>query len=172
MKTIKPNFEEAMNVAALWCKAWEAGELSDEVLADRVSELLATQNGARGFFVVTLASDSPLLDRLPDPLAMQLREAGETVVDLTVRNLAMSSAMAVHHKRQANSNQQAASERVTSRCMDLLRILEPNSVKNRLEKLLVATEGKGEDLAFLEKWKYDKEQRLAIAANILAIANN
>ena len=54
-------------------------------------------DGARGFFVISLAGDSPLMDRLPDPLQMQLRAAGDGVVDLTVRNLAMSTAMALHH---------------------------------------------------------------------------
>ena len=41
-------------------------------------------------FVISLAGDSPLMDRLLDPLQPQLRAAGDGVVDLTVRNLAMS----------------------------------------------------------------------------------
>ncbi len=171
MYTKEPTFEQAMNAALLWCNAWEGGELSDEVLADRVSELLASREGARGFFVISLASDCPLLDRLPEPLVLQLRAAGEIVVDLTVRNLAMSTAMGLHHERLGNIEQQAGSERVTARSLDLLRLMEPSKVKKRLEILLKATnKEEGEDVAFLEKWGYDKEQKLAITSNIYAVA--
>jgi len=87
----EPTFPQAMEIAAQWLGLWENGELSDEVLADRVAELVASRDGARGFFVVALAGDCPLMDRLPDPLALALRNAGAGVVDLSVRNLAMSS---------------------------------------------------------------------------------
>ena len=95
----QPSFAEAMEITAQWLGLWENGELSDEVLADRVGELVASRDGGRGFFVVSLAGDCPLMDRLPDPLVTQLRAAGDGVVDLTARNLAMSTAMALHHQR-------------------------------------------------------------------------
>ncbi|NBP98025.1 MAG: hypothetical protein EBU51_00225, partial [Synechococcaceae bacterium WB6_3A_227] len=97
VSTLEMSFEEAMEAAALWCGAWEQGDLSDEVLADKVADLVASRDGARGFFVVSLPAENPLMDRLPEPLVMALRSAGEGVVDLTVRNLAMSTAMAVYH---------------------------------------------------------------------------
>ena len=78
----QPNFQQAMEITAQWLGLWEQGELSDEVLADRVAELVASRDGARGFFVVSLAGDCPLMDRLPDPVVIQLRAAGEGVVDL------------------------------------------------------------------------------------------
>ncbi len=95
-----PTFPEAMSLCAERIALWDAGELSDEVLADEVGQLVMHRDGARGFFVVSLTVDSPLMDRLPESLVVQLRQAGEGVVDLTVRNLAMSSAMLVHHRRQ------------------------------------------------------------------------
>ena len=55
MSTIEPTFKQAINASMLWCNAWENEELSDEVLADRVAELLATRDGARGFFVIMLS---------------------------------------------------------------------------------------------------------------------
>ncbi len=165
-----PSFEEAMNATSLWCKAWETGQLSDEVLADRVSELLETKNGARGFFVISLSSDSPLMDRLPDVLIFQLREAGESVVDITSKNLAMSSAMELHHHRKKNFEQAAKSEKIKQRCIDLLRLLDPYHVKARLEKLLLAVQGEGEDVAFLDKWEYDDEQKKAILIGIHSVA--
>ncbi|MCP9849722.1 hypothetical protein [Cyanobium sp. Morenito 9A2] len=159
-----------MEIATQWLALWEAGELSDEVLADRVGELVDSLDGARGFFVVSLAGDSPVMDRLPEPLLLSLRLAGELVVDLTARNLAMSTAMALHHGRSGDAAQQAGSERVQTRCTELLRHLEPGAVKARLERLLAATADSGDDVAFLERWGYDDDQKAAIAAAIEAVA--
>jgi len=172
MSTKKPTFEQSMNAAMLWCNAWEEGELSDEVIADRVSELLQTREGARGFLAISMASDCPLMDRLPESLALQLRAAGEIVVDLTVKNLAMSSAMTVQHQRQQNSKQASGSERVKARCIDLLRALEPNAVKARLEILLKGIKDEGPDVDFLKRWNYDNEQKFAITSSIYSIAQN
>lgn len=168
---LEPTFQQAMEITAQWLGLWDNGELSDEVLADRVGELVASRDGGRGFFVVSLAGDCPLMDRLPEPLVLQLRAAGDGVVDLTARNLAMSTAMALHHRRAGDAAQQGASERVSARCMELLRQLEPEAVKQRLETLLAAArDDAGEDVAFLERWGYDAEQKAAIAAAIEAVA--
>ncbi|MEB3271789.1 MAG: hypothetical protein VKJ44_09110 [Synechococcus sp.] len=166
-----PGFAQAIEITGRWLAAWEAGELSDEVLADRVAQLVAHREGARGFFVVALAGDSPLLDRLPEPLLLQLRRAGAPLIDLTARNLAMSSAMAVAHARCGDRQQQAGSERVQARATELLRQLEPGGVCRRLETLLAAArDQQGEDVAFLERWGYDAEQRRGIAVAIEAVA--
>ena len=167
---LQPTFQQAMEITAQWLALWENGELSDEVLSDRVAELVASRDGARGFFVVSLAGDSPLMDRLPDPVVLALRQAGDGVVDLSARNLAMSTAMALHHQRHGDAGQQGGSERVQLRCTELLRLLEPVAVKERLETLLEATDGRGEDVAFLDRWGYDADQRAAIAEAVLAVA--
>ena len=175
----EPTFQQAMEITAQWLALWEAGELSEEVLADRVGELVASRDGARGFFVVALAGESPLLDRLPEDLLLQLRRAGDLVVDLTARNLAMSTAMVLAHGRSGDSEQQAGSRRVQARATELLRHLEPQAVRARLETLLAAAgEGQGDgaaiadDRAFLERWGYDSEQRQAIATAIEAVAES
>lgn len=177
--SLQPTFQQAMEITAQWLALWEAGELSEEVLADRVGELVASRDGARGFFVVALAGDSPLLDRLPEALLLQLRRAGAGVVDLTARNLAMSTAMALAHGRNGDSYQQAGSLRVQARATELLRHLEPEAVRQRLETLLAAArDGRGgdsrvsEDRAFLERWGYDADQRQAIATAIEAVAES
>jgi hypothetical protein len=103
-------------------------------------------------------------------LLLQLRLAGEPVVDLTVRNLAMSTAMVLDHGRRGDAGQQAGSERVQGRALELLRQLEPQAVCRRLETLLeAARDGQGEDVAFLERWGYDPQQREAIVAAIEAV---
>ena len=167
-----PTFPQAMERAAQGLALWEGGELSDEVLADQVAHLVNSRDGARGFFVVSLSSDSPLMDRLPEPLVLELRAAGEGVVDLTVRNLAMSTAMALHHQRSGDAAQQARSERVRDRSTELLRQLDPNLVKERLVVLLEAAgQASGADLEFLDRWGYDPEQRRAISEAVLAVAS-
>ena len=167
----QPSFPQALAITGQWLELWENGELSDEVLADRVAELVVNRDGGRGFFAVSLAGDSPLLDRLPEPLVLALRAVGAPVVDLCLRNLAMSTAMVQHHQRSGDAEQQAGSERVQHRSTELLRLLEPLAVKGRLETLMAAArEGAGEDVAFLERWGYDAQQRLAICDAIDAVA--
>ena len=138
MASQQPSFQQAMEITASWLQQWDNEEISDEVLADRIGEMVVSRDGARGFFVVSLAGDSALMDRLPDAVVGQLRQAGAGVVDLSVRNLAMSTAMGVAHRRSGDTAQQAGSERVSSRCTELLRLLEPGLVKERLEQLLEA----------------------------------
>ncbi len=172
MKKQIPTFEEAMNAASLWCKAWDDGELSDEVLADRVFELLETKNGARGFFVISLSSDSALMDRLPDPLVFKLRASGEPIIDITTKNLAMSSAMELHHHQNQNLGQEAISGRIKQRCIELLKLLEPNFVKIKLENLLLALQEEGKDADFFNKYNYDNEQKKAIEISINSVAES
>ena len=169
MREEKPSFEQAMNASLLWCNAWDNEELSDEVLADRVAELIKTPEGARGFLVISLSSNGPLMDRLPEPLVLELRAAGELIIELSIKNLAMSSAMAIHHHRNQDIDQQERSERITTRCRELLRLLEPNGVKSKLEMLLNALEGEGDDVNFVNRWGYDNEQKIAIATSLNSV---
>jgi hypothetical protein len=83
----------------------------------------------------------------------------------------MSTAMVLHHQRAGDGAQQGASERVAARCRELLRLLPSEAVRQRLETLLAAAaHHAGDDVAFLDRWGYDAEQRAAIAAAIEAVA--
>ena len=169
MNDQKPTFKEAMEATMIWCKSWENDEISDEVISDRIGELIKTVEGARGFFVVSLSIDCPLMDRFPDALIFQLRSSGDIVIDLTVKNLAMSSAMVItHHKN--NNSQEIQSERIKIRCIELLKLLDSNAVKKRLDVLLEATKGNGTDLKFLDRWGYNDEQITAISESIYQVA--
>ncbi|WP_413391470.1 hypothetical protein [Prochlorococcus marinus] len=169
MNEQKPTFKEAMQASMIWCKSWENDEISDEVISDRIGELIKTVEGARGFFAVSLSLDCPLMDRFPDQLIFQLRSAGEIVVDLTVKNLAMSSAMIITH-RMNKDPQGFQSERIKIRCIELLKLLDSTQVKKRLDVLLEATKGNGTDLKFLKKWGYNDEQINAISESIYEVA--
>jgi len=169
MNEQKPTFKEAMQASMLWCKSWENDEISDEVISDRIGELIKSLEGARGFFVVSLSIDCPLMDRLPDALIFQLRSSGEIVVDLTVKNLAMSSAMIITHRKNKDP-QEIQSERIKIRCIELLKLLDSTQVKKRLDVLLEATKGNGTDLKFLNKWGYNDEQINAISESIYEVA--
>ena len=169
MNDQKPTFKEAMEATMIWCKSWENDEISDEVISDRIGELIKTAEGARGFFVVSLSIDCPLMDRFPDALIFQLRSSGEIVIDLTVKNLAMSSAMIITHRNNKDP-QEIQSERIKIRCIELLKRLDSTKVKKRLDVLLEATKGNGKDLNFLNKWGYNDEQINAISESIYEVA--
>ena len=169
MNDQKPTFKQAMEATLIWCKSWENDEISDEVLSDRIGELIKTVDGARGFFVVSLSIDCPLMDRFPDALIFQLRSSGEIIVDLTVKNLAMSSAMIITHRNNKDP-QEIQSKRIKVRCIELLKLLDSTKVKKRLDILLEATKGNGTDLKFLDKWGYNDEQINAISESIYEVA--
>jgi len=169
MNEKKPTFKEAMQASMIWCKSWENDEISDEVISDRIGELIKTVEGARGFFVVSLSIDCPLMDRFPDALIFQLRSSGEIVVDLTVKNLAMSSAMVITHRKNKDP-QEIQSKRIKIRCIELLKLLDSTQVKKRLDVLLEATKGNGADLQFLNKWGYNDKQINAISESIYEVA--
>ena len=166
------SFQEAMQVAARWLAAWRTEAQNAAALAEQLAALLAHHDGRRGFFVVALTGDDPLLDAPPAPVLACLRGAGAAVVDLTVRNLAMSTAMLLEHRRRHDEESASGSLRVQRRCQGLLRQLDPEAVRQRLEQLLEATEGQGPDVAFLERWDYDAAQRQAIAAVAAATTAN
>ena len=169
MNEQEPTFKEAMQASMLWCKSWENDEISDEVISDRIGDLIKTVEGARGFFVVSLSIDCPLMDRFPDALIFKLRSSGEIVVDLTVKNLAMSSAMIITHRNNKDPLE-IQSERINIRCIELLKLLDSTRVKKRLDVLLEATKGNGTDLKFLNKWGYNEEQINAISESIYEVA--
>ena len=164
--------------AEAWCARDQGTEAPDvetreaSSLAGQLAALLAHHDGRRGFFVVALTSDDPLLDAPPAPVLACLRGAGAAVVDLTVRNLAMSTAILLEHRRNNNEDLANGSLRVQRRCQGLLRQLDPAAVRQRLEQLLEATEGHGPDLAFLERWSYDAAQRQAVAAVVAVTIGN
>ena len=107
------SFTQAINVSAKWCKEWGEDLLSEEVLADRIAELIKTRNGLRGFFAYALSDkDCFLLDKLPFALIYKLNEGGDAVTEIVVKNLIMSSAQIIIHRRDNNHEYEITSENI------------------------------------------------------------
>jgi len=163
------SFTQAINISAQWCKEWEEDLLSDEVLADRVAELIKTKIGLRGFFAYALSDkECFLLDKLPFSLIFKLNEAGEAVVEIVVKNLIMSSAQIIIHRRDNNNEYEVSSENISDRCKEILRLLETKLVTKTVNHVLKDLDNMGN--SFDNSIKYDAEQKEFIKKQILDVA--
>ena len=163
------SFTQAINISAKWCKEWGEDLLSEEVLADRIAELIKTKNGLRGFFAYALSDkDCFLLDKLPFSLMFKLNEGGNAVVEIVVKNLIMSSAQIIIHQRDNNHEYGITSEIISDRCKAILRMLETNLVTRTINQFLKDLDDMGN--SFDKSRKYDSEQKEFIKKQILAIA--
>ena len=163
------SFTQAINISAQSCKESDEDLLSEEVLADRIAELTKTRNGLRGFFAYDLSDkDCFLLDKLPFSLIFKLNEGGDAVTDIVVKNLMMSSAQIIIHRRENNKEYELTSENISDRCKAILRLLETNLVKNNVNKVLKGLDNMGN--SFDNSIKYDSEQKEFIKKQILDIA--
>ena len=162
-------FIQAINISAQWCKDWGEDLLSEEVLADRIAELIKTKKGLRGFFAYALSDKNCfLLDKLPSSLIFKLNEGGDAVVEIVVKNLIMSSAQIIIHRRENNHEYEITSENISERCKAILRLLETNSVTKNVNQVLKDLDNLGN--SFDNSKKYDQEQKEFIKKQILDIA--
>ena len=163
------SFTQAINISAKWCKEWGEDLLSEEVLADRIAELIKTKNGLRGFFAYSLSDkDCLLLDKLPFSLIFKLNEGGVAVVEIVVKNLIMSTAQIIIHQRDKNHEYQITSEMISDRCKAILRLLETNLVAKTINQVLKDLDNMGN--SFDNSIKYDSEQKEFIKKQIFDIA--
>ena len=163
------SFTQAINISALWCKEWDEDLLSEEVLADRISELIKTKNGLRGFFAYALSDkDCFLLDKLPFSLIFKFNEGGDAVVEIIVKNLIMSSAQIIIHRRANSHEYEITSENISDRCKTILRLLETKLVTKTVNKIIKNLDNMGN--SFDNSTKYDAEQKAFIKKQIFDIA--
>ena len=163
------SFIQAINISAQWCKEWEENLLSEEVLADRIAELIKTKNGLRGFFAYALSDkDCFLLDKLPFSLIYKLNEGGKTVVEIVVKNLIMSSAQIIIHRKENNDEYEITSENISERCKAILRLLETQLVTKTVNQILKDLDTMGNSLN--NSTKYDIEQKNFIKKQFFDIA--
>jgi hypothetical protein len=153
-------FEEAIAITQSLLAQMEANELPQADVSDAIAKLVKTTNGARGFFVTYLTSEGTLADN-PSPAVIQaLQSSPDTVAELLVKNLAMSAAMAVTHRRNDNEEMAQGSDRVRSRTANLMEQVQLTQVRELSEQLRDSTvTGEGTYKTFLNRWGYDAEQR-------------
>lgn len=153
-------FPEAISLTQSLLEGLEAGELSPSEILTVVSDLVKTENGARGFFVTYLTSDRAIANSPSEEIVQALRSSPEVVAELLAKNVAMSAAQALVHRRNGNEEMAQSSERVRDRTTHLIGKLNLAAVYHRCQKLLESTTtGEGDYQAFLERWGYDAEQR-------------
>ena len=163
------SFTQAINISAQWCKEWEEELLSEEVLADRVAELIKTKNGIRGFFAYALSDqDCYLLDKLPFSVVFKLQEGGNDVVEIVVKNLIMSSAQIVIHDREKNFEYKSNSENISERCKNILRTLDTKLVTIAINQIIKNLDNLGN--SFDNSKKYDDQQKEFIKLQIYDVA--
>jgi len=165
----KPSFYQSIDIANKWCKDWEEELLSDEVLADRVAELVKTKNGLRGFFAYALSDiNCSLLDKLPSSLIFKFVEGGEQIVEITLKNLIMSSAQIINHRRDNNHDYEEISENISNRCINILKILDTKLVNNQVNMILNNLDNLGNSIN--NSKNYDFKQKEFIKEKISKIA--
>jgi len=159
----KVSFPEAIELTQSLLLEMEAKHLLPEVIETAIASLVKSANGARGFFVTYLTSDQPEADN-PSPSVVQgLQANSDLVADLLVKNLAMSTGMAITHRRNQDPEMAQQSARVSDRTVKLIKELKLPQVQelsSQLSESIVTGEGKYQE--FLDRWGYDIEQREAI----------
>ncbi|MDJ1178275.1 hypothetical protein PJF56_05320 [Roseofilum sp. BLCC_M91] len=159
------SFEQAIALTQTFLDLLEQGKLSEALIERTVSELVQTQNGARGFFVTYLTDRRSLSDRPTPGVIGGLQTSPEIVSELLVKNVAMSTAMAISHTRNQNPDMAASSQQVKDRSAYLINQLQLPEVKNKAQQLYESAQtGTGAYQGFLERWGYDAEQKQAIQA--------
>lgn len=156
-------FQQAIALTQSLLSQMEADELSEAEIAAAIATLVKSANGARGFFVTYLTGDGSLADN-PSPAIIQaLQSAPDTVAELLVKNLAMSAAMAITHRRSQNEVMAQGSERVRQRTAQIIQLVQLSAVYEQSQRLQESIEtGQGSYQAFLDRWGYDGEQRQVI----------
>lgn len=152
----------------------QAGTLTDVDWGEAIAALVASRDGARGFFVAYLTSESALADAPEAEVIQALALAPPIVSELLVKNLAMSAASALGHQRANDDEAAASSARTCDRSRRLLVALLSRSgeaivptLHSHLEALADSLQtGQGEWGAFLDRWGYDEAQRRGIAEAI------
>lgn len=163
------SFSQAIAVTQSLMEQINAHKLSETEIQQEVSSILDTKNGGRGFFVAYLTSPLPLADNPSIGILNGLKSSIEVSSELLVKNLAMSSAIAIVHARNGDYDSLEGSQKVCRRTGYLIQQLDSTKIKEQLRKLQDTIDTKdGEYTGFLNRWSYDTEQKKAIQT---AIAN-
>lgn len=156
-------FEQAIALTQSLLSQMSESKLQPTEVEATIAKLVKSENGARGFLVTYLSSEGTLADNPSPEIVQALQSSPETVAELLVKNLAMSAAMAVTHRRRQDEKMAQGSELVRSRTAHLIRLVQLPMINELSQKLWdSAATGDGSYKAFLQRWGYDAEQRQVI----------
>jgi hypothetical protein len=167
----KVSFPEAIQITESLLLEMEAGHLLPEAIEIAIASLVKSANGARGFFVTYLTSDQSAADNPSASVVQGLQTNPDLVADLLVKNLAMSTGMAITHLRNQDPVMAQQSARVSDRTVKLIKQLKLTKVQELSSQLAESiVTGSGNYQEFLDRWGYDVEQRQAIREALPQIA--
>jgi hypothetical protein len=163
-------FEEAITLTESLVNQIRNQEIGEEEIEKNIADLVQTENGARGFFVVYLTGEDNTADNPSKAVINALASSPAIVSELLVKNLAMSTAMAITHRRNNDPVMAQSSEQVTGRTTNIIRQLKLDIIQEKLSQLTKSVANPtGEYHNFLERWRYDAEQKEAIVAQITSL---
>jgi len=158
----------------------DSGLVEQEAASKQIADLLAELATARGFFVALLTGDWSFDCRIPDIVVDTIRANPEHAFNLLAKNLVMSSATAVSHRKSGEPELEKGSQRVVERCSALIIALNEPDMTQEVADLLTAVEDRlkhstttggnaGTYGAFLERWSYNDEQMLVASNNLKTV---
>ncbi|MDJ0509767.1 MAG: hypothetical protein QNJ64_11005 [Crocosphaera sp.] len=166
------SFEDALELTQTLLDQMVEKKLNNSEIEKIITNLVSSKNGARGFFVIYLTSNLPLADNPSDEVINALKTSPELVIELLVKNLAMSSSMAITHRRNNDEDMAKQSDITCQRNQKLIQKIDLHLMTEELKKLkqtIINNEGIYQ--TFLEKWGYDDEQKQVIKNNIEKIVS-
>lgn len=166
------DFETAIALTQQLLDTLEQGSGSEAQIETIVAELVQTETGARGFFVVYLTDDRGFADSPSPAILSGLRQAADTVASLLVKNLVMSTAMEIYHRSHNNAPAAEGSVQVQQRSQRLIRLLGWPELPTHIQAMqqTLAT-GTGTYQAFLDRQGYDRAQYRAIQEALQLLAD-
>jgi hypothetical protein len=165
MFTISENitFEEGINFSQNLLTKMSDQQIQPEEIKLAISSLVETQSGARGFFVTYLTAESSLPDHPCINVIEALKSSPEIVSELLVKNLAMSAAMAITHRRNHDEKMAQSSQMVCQRTTNLIQQLQLTEITLKIQQLQDSiVNDHGVYAQFLKRWGYDLEQKQEI----------
>jgi hypothetical protein len=127
-----------------------------------LDSFLQSDEAARGFFVTLLTGDFLASDDPPPVLIKAINSASPSGLTVLVKNLVMSAATEVLHKRNNDEENAAGSQRVLTRTKNIFACTNSTALVERAQALLKTLQGESEEFsAFVNRVNYDEEQKAA-----------
>ena len=98
-----------------------------------------------------------------------MRERGDHIVEITIKNLFMSSAQILNHQKEKNFEYADKSINISDRCINLLKVLDTKLVTIKINKMLSEIDNMGN--SFDNDVKYTAEQKNFITEKVNKIAH-